>query len=231
MAIRLVYLASILASLVPRTFAQSCPAFTPSIPVLGPLVDSEAIIAAAANLTATFDQFITSGAFPLDGNAFSIEFWSVADNGPLFTYHWTAPDLQNNTEGVTSVDSDTVYRVASITKVFTVYTFLVNAGTRVWNDPITEYVPELAQAANATENASDVDVIRWDQVTIGSLASHLAGVSREVWGASRSEEQMVAFGFPPTPPLNGSYYEALPGLFFPADRQGESLSSCYITQD
>ncbi|KIV95157.1 hypothetical protein PV10_02839 [Exophiala mesophila] len=219
MAIRLIYLASILASLVPRTFAQSCPAFTPSIPVLGPLADSEAITAAAANLTAAFDQFLTSGVFPLDGNAFSIEFWSVADNGPLFTYHWTAPDLQNNTEGVTSVDSDTLYRVASITKVFTVYTFLVNAGIQVWNDPITQYVPELAQAANATENASDVDVIRWDQVTIGSLASHLAGVSREVWGASRSEEQMVAFGFPPTPALNGSYYEAIPGLFFPADRQ------------
>lgn len=218
---RLVYFASILASLVPQVVAQSCPAFTPSLPVLGPLAETKAITAAVANLTATFDQLLTSGVFPLDGNAFSIEFWSVADNGPLFTYHWTAPDLQNNTEGVTSVDSDTVYRVASITKVFTVYTFLVNAGIQVWNDPITQYVPELAQAAKSTEDDSDVDVIRWDDVTIGSLASHLAGVSRDVWGSSSSDSQLAAFGLPPIPALNGSYYEAVPGLLFPADRQGE----------
>lgn len=214
--------ATLFASLLSTIAGQACPPFTPNLPLLAPLAGTEAIQAAIANLTATFEALIDSNLPSLSSNAFSVDFWSLPDEGSIFTYHWSAPDLVNNTEGVTTVDSNTIYRVASISKVLTVYVFLANAGDELWNHPITEYVPELAEAANATEDETDVDAVRWRDVTIGSLASHLAGISRDLWGTSGLEQQATLLGFPPVPPPEGSYCDGTPEVKFPCDRQCKS---------
>jgi len=55
---------------------------------------------------------------------------------------------------------------------------LIEAGDIHWNAPITDYVSELkAIAANKTGDA--ITKVSWDDITIGALASHLAGISSD----------------------------------------------------
>lgn len=76
------------------------------------------------------------------------------------------------------MDANTVFRIGSPTKVFSVYAFLIEAGDAYFNDPITKFVPELAAlAANQTGNA--LTKVAWEDITIGELASHMAGISND----------------------------------------------------
>jgi CubicO group peptidase (beta-lactamase class C family) len=55
------------------------------------------------------------------------------------------------------------------------YTFLINAGDRKFNDPISEYVPALANYASQSSGLTPL----WDEITIGDLAGQMAGLSRD----------------------------------------------------
>jgi CubicO group peptidase (beta-lactamase class C family) len=77
------------------------------------------------------------------------------------------------------VEDDTVYRVGSISKLLFLYTFLVEAGHDYWHRPITDFVPELVEAAESCSAKEDpLTCPDWDEITLGALASHLAGVGR-----------------------------------------------------
>ncbi len=67
-----------------------------------------------------------------------------------------------------------MYRIASISKVFTVLLLLRHEGRISLDDPVTKYVSELA-AAEAEES---VEAVSWGNVTLGALASHLGGIGR-----------------------------------------------------
>ena len=41
------------------------------------------------------------------------------------------------------MDGDTVYRIASISKLLTVYTLLLEIGDKYWGRAITDFIPEL----------------------------------------------------------------------------------------
>jgi CubicO group peptidase (beta-lactamase class C family) len=203
--------------------AQICPPFTPNLPVSAPLAGSQAIADAIQNISAVINAVLSFGIISDNDTSFSVDVYSLHDEGSLFTHHFSALNLQNATEGVTSVDSNTIYRIGSISKVFTVYTYLANVGDISWNQPITKYVPELAEAASSTGDDSDIDVFRWDDITLGSLASHLSGVSRDVQ-SNLDFSQAASLGFPPVPALNGSYCGGIAGFEFPCDRACELLN-------
>ena len=102
--------------------------------------------------------------------------------------------------------SDTTYRIGSLTKLFSVYTFLVESGDVKFNEPVTKYIPELLEAAealNATQNP--VDYVAWEDVTIGELASQTADIGRDFAGFGEldglANVDGVAAGLPP---LNAS---------------------------
>ena len=87
------------------------------------------------------------------------------------SYH-TAPVLGNYTDSEpTPVTGDTVFRIASCSKVFTVYAVLLEAGIQL-DDPITKYLPELAKGDGETMP------VKWEEITIRSLASQLSGIGR-----------------------------------------------------
>ena len=71
-----------------------------------------------------------------------------------------------------------LYRIGSISKLFTVYTLLVNYGWEHWDDSITKYLPELQGAANLEADTS-VAHADWSKVTVGDLASQLSGIGRD----------------------------------------------------
>ena len=87
------------------------------------------------------------------------------------SYH-TAPVLGNYTDSEpTPVTGDTVFRIASCSKVFTVYALLIEAEIQL-DDPITNYLPELA------DGGGEMMPVKWDEITIRSLASQLSGIGR-----------------------------------------------------
>jgi CubicO group peptidase (beta-lactamase class C family) len=161
----------------------------PNCPPLGPTFEkpqnfetSAAIRAAVGSLTETFtarDQD-NSAAVRANTTSYSIEVFSTSREKPvIFTWHHTASSLAtSNTSGVTETGADTVYRLGSLTKIFTIYTWLAQDGDLKWGDPITKYIPELAAAAERAKN-DPVANVPWDEVTIGSLAGQLSGAIRD----------------------------------------------------
>ena len=83
--------------------------------------------------------------------------------------------MANSTSGVHVVDENSIYRIGSISKMFTVYTFLLELGDGYWNQPVTKYVPELAAAAKDDV----ITQVQWEDVTLGDLAGQMAGIDRE----------------------------------------------------
>jgi hypothetical protein len=182
----------------------------PNCPPLGPVFEkpynfntSAAMRSAITNLTAILTAWDQSNATGIrsDITSYSIEVFSTSKDQPLiFSWHHTAPSLlapppppttnsSNNSTtgsggrvGVAKTDSNTVYRLGSLTKVFTVYTWLAQDGDSKWNDPITRYVPELAAAAERAKQQGEADPVAnvpWDEVTVGALAGQLSGAIRD----------------------------------------------------
>ncbi|KAJ6444019.1 beta-lactamase [Purpureocillium lavendulum] len=91
--------------------------------------------------------------------SFSVELTST--DATLFEYHHTA--AVKNASGVKTVDTDTVYRIMSVTKTVNVLALLLNAAHKL-DTPIGDYVEELRGFAP------------YKDVTLRMLASQMAGV-------------------------------------------------------
>jgi CubicO group peptidase (beta-lactamase class C family) len=64
-----------------------------------------------------------------------------------------------------------------ISKLFTVYLFLIEVGDIHFSDPVTKWVPELKAAAKAPSDA--VSRVDWNAITLGNLASQMSGIGRD----------------------------------------------------
>ncbi|EGZ77047.1 beta-lactamase/transpeptidase-like protein [Neurospora tetrasperma FGSC 2509] len=189
---------ALLLFLLATTYATAAP----NCPPLGPVFEkprnfktSAAIRAALANLTETFQARDEDNSAAVRANitSYSLEVFSISDTDPvIFSCHHTAPahassNITNG--GVKKTDADTVYRLGSLTKIFTVYTWLVQDGDVKWNEPITKYVPELAKAADKAKD-DPVGNVAWGEVTVGSLVGQLSGAVRDY------QNTAVQLGFP-----------------------------------
>jgi CubicO group peptidase (beta-lactamase class C family) len=100
---------------------------------------------------------------------------STAQESVIFEFNFTGSDL-NTTE---KVSTDSVFRIGSISKLFTVYAFLLHGGLELLERSVTEFVPELRDISRDDGCFSDLDIVRWEEVTLGSLASHMSGIGRD----------------------------------------------------
>jgi hypothetical protein len=165
-----------------------CPLLQRTVPVPTSLPQSALFQQTLKNITATLDQGIASQLLGVDFNTttFSISIFSSVENSTLgnepflWQYQHTAPSLASAASGTKSVDADSIYRIGSLTKVFTVLNLLVNGGAFYWEQPITTFVPELAAAAKSLNaEQSPIEYVAWDEITIGDLASHMSGIGRD----------------------------------------------------
>jgi hypothetical protein len=166
---------SIVAFALDARAFQNCPILGLSFPTPKSLSTSSLIQDASANLTATIEQTLQSGQ-SLDFNtSFSVGIFSIASSDLLFQYHHSAPSLVNSTTGITAVDADTIYRIGSVSKLLTVFTYLIELGDASWSDPVTKYIPEL-QTASGSDPVSSA---AWADITVGALAAQLSGIGRD----------------------------------------------------
>jgi hypothetical protein len=171
----------------PFTFAQHelfqpCPLLGPW--VLAPIINpsSASIKAATKSVDKLLDEYIVEagGRFgPISPNttSFSIALFAGSnyipgpDNFPFFyEYHHAASNLAGD-----DLNKDSMFALGDLTQLFTVYTQLTELGDEVWSRSIVDFLPEL-------RNVSTIDAIhavRWEDVTLGSLAGHMAGISRD----------------------------------------------------
>ncbi len=160
----------------------------PTYPAPIDLTSDKSLVSASwKNFTSTFDAYLkkgnqsTASKSALSGVekiTFSVGLFSIHDPAAAkLQYHYTSPEIANATQGTTQVDGDSIYRIASISKLFTVFAGLLELSDEDWNRPLTDVIPGLAEHAGGTaageENA--VYKIQWDKITPWALASQLAG--------------------------------------------------------
>lgn len=102
-----------------------------------------------------------------DTSSFSIEVTSSTET--LWSHFHTARKQEQTRPGDRHVDQDSLYRIASISKLFTTLALLHQheEGNMRLDDPISKYIPELTGK------------IPWKDITLRILASQLSGIPRE----------------------------------------------------
>ncbi|KAL4909606.1 beta-lactamase/transpeptidase-like protein [Aspergillus multicolor] len=163
----------------------------PIYPVPSRLLSSPSVRAVTANLSTSLVQVMNTGHssygnFVTNSTSLSITALSTQDmdnhDSPFFDFHFSSPFLNQSAGSTETVTSTSLYRIGSISKLFTVYTILVNHDCEYWDDSVTEYLPELAGAATLNHDGDDeasAAHVDWSKITVGNLASHLSGIGRD----------------------------------------------------
>ncbi|KAI4209932.1 MAG: hypothetical protein LQ351_007158 [Letrouitia transgressa] len=193
----------------------------PTYPVPLDLTSPDSLVPANwKKLSSTLDEYLkknqTTRSAVLSGVenvTFSAGLFSVHDPAAgKFQYHYTSPEIKNAVNGTHKVDGDSIYRVASISKLFTVFAGLIKMTNEDWNRPLTEVIPGLNELSGGI--LSDLGLldqrIHWDEITPWTLASQIAGVPREgmpgldillnnpaATGLAEGTDPVAEFGFPP----------------------------------
>ncbi|CEJ60696.1 hypothetical protein PMG11_09260 [Penicillium brasilianum] len=83
---------------------------------------------------------------------------------------------------------------------------LIQGGISPLQDPISKYIPEIKAAAddllpNATKINDGIDYTKWNEITVGELASHLADIARDygVFDLTEQASLLQSLGFPALP--------------------------------
>ncbi|KAK4506384.1 hypothetical protein PRZ48_000114 [Zasmidium cellare] len=180
---QLLCLMSLAASATCRCYAPN-----PAFPVPSWPNGASTLKAAFKDLEKQYDLAIKDPKF--ENTSFSIEVTSKT--GTLWGYHHTASNLNPARPGDKDVSTDSLYRIASITKTFTTLAVLYQhaAGNLSLDDPVTHYISELS---------SPNYILPWKDITLRSLASQLSGIPREfaqsdIWN---SIPDPTSIGLPP----------------------------------
>jgi CubicO group peptidase (beta-lactamase class C family) len=158
-----------------------CSLLGPVYPMPANLTASRAIQKAQSTFSQQLSQLMRNGSSiwgPVNSvnTSISLAVFSPQSQDLLAEFHHigTGPGVKAHlTSGV--LNADTIYRTGSVGKLLSVYTFMVKLGTKYWNEPVSKYIPELADLAvpNAVQN------FNWTEVTIGSLAGQMSGLPRD----------------------------------------------------
>lgn len=137
---------------------------------------------------------------------FSLGMFSLFDdNATALQFHHTSAEVKNSPNGTHNVDADSIYRIASITKVFTVLAGLLELSRTDWETPLSELIPTLAQFVQQTAGTQDpINLVAWDRITPSSLAAQIAGVPRDAFPAPGELTTLILYGdytFADFPPL------------------------------
>jgi CubicO group peptidase (beta-lactamase class C family) len=103
--------------------------------------------------------------------SFSVQITSSKET--LWSKHHTANERNASRPDIPEVNGDALYRIASITKTFTVLGILYQekAGNLSLDEPVNKYIEELREDQKGT--------LPWKDITLRSLASQLSGIPRE----------------------------------------------------
>ncbi|GKT52275.1 beta-lactamase-like protein sdnR [Colletotrichum spaethianum] len=166
---------------------NNCPLLGPAYPPAD-LQRSRAIKDAKKSFAKLIDDAIATGETDLGKlntatTSFSVGVFSAHSDEFLYEHHHRGTKL-NGTLAGDVLNADTLYRIGSVSKLLTVYTYLVKLGPAYWHEPITKFVPELAEFSAGDR----VHRVQWSEVTLGALAGHMAGLQRNSLGFAHPQK-------------------------------------------
>ncbi|KAF2128978.1 beta-lactamase/transpeptidase-like protein [Dothidotthia symphoricarpi CBS 119687] len=153
------------------TALVSAKCFEPSIAHPPPEYDPK-----DALLQDAFSEIDSALTATIDASEYASTSFSVAITSSkelLWSRHHTARERNTTRPDIPEVNGDALYRIASITKAFTVLGVLYQhaAGNLSLDDPVDKYIKELRDEQEGS--------IPWKDITLRSLASQLSGIPRE----------------------------------------------------
>ncbi|SCO88950.1 uncharacterized protein FRV6_13078 [Fusarium oxysporum] len=153
--------------------SRQCPPLGPVLPAPRRPAQHAAVKSAIEGITASLK---TETGF--NYSAISIGVQSIFEDAPLLDFHHSPPHPDPN-RGTNKVNASTVYRIGSISKVFTVLAALQLAedGLLNMNDAITRWIPELS---GYPDSGNELDEVNWEEVTVESVAAHLSGIGADI---------------------------------------------------
>ena len=203
-----------------QTATYGCPPNGPLLPKPTSLADSSHIQSATRRLEEVLGKAIgaeLNAGFAVVNTSFSLALVSFDDTDacpPLWEFHHRG---EANTRGVEVVDGDTQYLVGSISKLYSDL-LLLKTGIDL-DDPITKYLSEL----NVPDSKID-----WKNITLATLADHLAGIPPN-YGFSEFYVLKDVFDLLGFPALTEADYGicGIPGLSGACSQEGQSTSWPY----
>ena len=137
-----------------------CPPTGPVLPA--PVIPSD--FAKRTSLKKTFQDLVkdSKSAFSTEETSFSVTITTPGET--IFEYHHAADELSET--GTQHVDGNTVYRIASVTKVFTTLSAMLQEGLD-FDDYAWQHIPELKGLQD------------YKEITVRMLASHVSGIVRD----------------------------------------------------
>ncbi|OQD87713.1 hypothetical protein PENANT_c005G04254 [Penicillium antarcticum] len=172
---RLSWVLSILALGANAQKASECPLQGPAFPAPTALSKSRVFLKAAESLTLHLKEAIHNGSLP--STSFSVQVFSGQESHSAFTFSHTDDGVANGSVGVQEVTEDSIFRIGSISKLWTMFLYMTLDGTKYFHHRVSKYVPELQ--TNHKEQQNAIDHVQWHDVTISELASHQAGILRD----------------------------------------------------
>lgn len=220
--------------------AMSLASAGPPVPVNGPayiqptnlINEDSAVLAAWQEFASAIDALVDPTKCAQDpssglcASSFSVGAFSLRDASASATlrYHHTGLDVVNATEGTNEVGADSVFRIGSVSKVFTAYLSLLAGGSALWDRPITDFVPELLSASAPCDG--DAKVADWKRVTLGAVAGEISGIPRDAAPLNKELALLLPLmgipdptlaGFPPVDPSLLPPCARRPGIACPRD--------------
>lgn len=165
----------LVALLTPITVSAACYNPGPSFPPVDRILNAGHFEQLRSKLDSAIPDILGSpDGWSTDTTSFALQVTSASEK--LWDYYHTAPILGEYKDSEpTPVTGDTAFRIASISKSFTVYAVLLESKINL-DDPVTKYIPELVEQQPVDRRGWHPE---WDQITIRSLASQLSGITRD----------------------------------------------------
>ncbi|MCJ1346339.1 hypothetical protein MMC31_004554, partial [Peltigera leucophlebia] len=158
----------------------------PTYPAPVDLTSSKSLLPASwENLTSIFDAYLKENQSIALESLSGVEkvkvsvglFSTYEPVAAKLQYHYISPAIVNASQCTTKVDGDSIYRMASVSKLFAVFAGLLELTNEDWNRPLTDVIPRLADFPRRTAGEEDpVHKTKWDKITPWTLAAQVAGV-------------------------------------------------------
>ncbi|UPK92360.1 hypothetical protein LCI18_003295 [Fusarium solani-melongenae] len=170
-------LLTVFAGLCLSVDARQCPPLGPVLPPPKRPSQHPAVEAAIDGIIASLEAQ-TAG---FNYSAVSVGVRSIHEDTPFLDFHHTPPNPASK-RGAKEVDTNTVYRLGSVSKLFTVLAALklAEAGVLSMDDPVGRWIPELSARDSDPESEDELDRIEWDDVTVEAVAAHLSGIGGDM---------------------------------------------------
>lgn len=163
---------------------KPCPLLGPDVLPPTNLLNDTLFQSAMRNLSSTLKNSFATGQTPYGdlnpgNNSCSVGIFDTSSTS-LLSFQHSSQTLRNSTEGVKQVTENSIYGLGSGSKLLTAYTFFINAGPEYLERKVTDFVPELANAArNCSAQTNAIMCSDWSDITLGALLSHMAGIPRD----------------------------------------------------